>query len=213
MVNEARVDDSNSRSADRIERIVRGADGVFTITLRSGSSFFVPEAVFSRHSIAEGEEIDEEQLSSLEFDLAVNRATEKGVDLLSRREHSVYQLRTKLRQRRFENPVVEAACENLVGRGYLDDLRFAKEWIDYRIRKRRLSVRKLESGLVSAGLRRDVIQAAFEEALSDEYESEAFEEALSRLTSKPGTDPRVVSRRLTTMGFPVEKVRRYLEEL
>ena len=59
----------------------------------------------------------------------------KGLDLLSRREHSVAELRAKLVVREFDLDAIDVAIETLVRDGLLSDDRFAAAFVSSRIRK------------------------------------------------------------------------------
>ncbi len=60
------------------------------------------------------------------------KAREKALDLLSRREHSVEELRRKLLQRGLLEESVTEVVEGLQAQGYLDDLRFAESFVRFR---------------------------------------------------------------------------------
>lgn len=55
-----------------------------------------------------------------------------AVKLLSRREHSAYEIAEKLRQREFDNSEIEQAIEELKAGGWLSDERFAEAYIRMR---------------------------------------------------------------------------------
>jgi regulatory protein len=59
----------------------------------------------------------------------------KGLDLLSRREHSVAELRAKLLMRDFDPNAIDVAIDTLVHDGLLSDDRFAAAFVASRIRK------------------------------------------------------------------------------
>lgn len=59
----------------------------------------------------------------------------KALDLLSRREHSVAELRAKLVARDFDPDAIEAAIEALIRENLVSDDRFAGAFVTSRIRK------------------------------------------------------------------------------
>jgi len=59
----------------------------------------------------------------------------KALDLLSRREHSVAELRAKLVMRDFDPSAIDVAIDTLVQDGLLSDDRFAAAFVASRIRK------------------------------------------------------------------------------
>ena len=64
-----------------------------------------------------------------------NTAKATAVRLLSRRDHSVLELRRKLNQRDFPRDEIEDALEDLIKRNYLSDERFSEAYIHVRKQK------------------------------------------------------------------------------
>ena len=62
-------------------------------------------------------------------------ARNTAMDLLSRREHSVRELSTKLKQREFDTDDIESALYQLQVDNLLNDERFAESYIHLRIQK------------------------------------------------------------------------------
>ena len=64
-----------------------------------------------------------------------NTAKATAVRLLSRRDHSILELRRKLNQREFPEEEIEQALEDLIKRDYLSDQRFSESYIHMRKQK------------------------------------------------------------------------------
>lgn len=56
-------------------------------------------------------------------------ALETAVRLLARREHAGLELRLKLRKRDYPGDVIDAVIDELIGRGYLSEERFAEIFV------------------------------------------------------------------------------------
>ena len=80
-----------------------------------------------------------------------NTAKATAVRLLSRRDHSVFELERKLRLREFPQDEIDNALEDLVKRDYLSDERFSEAYIHIRQQKGfgpiRISVELNERGV------------------------------------------------------------------
>ena len=80
-----------------------------------------------------------------------NTAKATAVRLLSRRDHSVFELERKLRLREFPQDEIDNALEDLVKRDYLSDERFSESYIHIRQQKGfgpiRISVELNERGV------------------------------------------------------------------
>lgn len=62
-------------------------------------------------------------------------ARKKALDLLARREHSAAEITRKLSQRGYDHEIVGAVIEDLSGRRYLNEGRFAELWVRQRSEK------------------------------------------------------------------------------
>lgn len=114
------------------------------------------------------------------------------------------EIRTKLR-RRYEDPaVVEGALRQAKRMGAIDDVAFARAWVEDRGRKRGFGQARLRQEL----LRRDVPDHVVDEALAELDDRDdlaaATELARQRLARMPGgLDAAVIARRL--VGFLVRR--------
>jgi len=61
--------------------------------------------------------------------------TESAIDSLSRREHSVFELRRKLKQKNFDEDEIESVISQLIDKNLLSDERFSESYINMRKRR------------------------------------------------------------------------------
>jgi len=87
----------------------------------------------------------------------------KGLDLLSRREHSVAELRAKLLMRDFDPNAIDVAIDTLVHDGLLSDDRFAAAFVASRIRKGQGPIR-IRGELKQRGVASELIAMHLERA-------------------------------------------------
>jgi len=85
------------------------------------------------------------------------KAMQRAFRLLALRARSTKEIRTKLRERGFEEPVVRRVIANLAKREYLDDTAFAREWARHLAVNRHYGSRRIESSLLEKGIPREVI--------------------------------------------------------
>ncbi len=182
------------------------------VTLSNGSSFFVPADAVLSLGLLEGMEIGEELYYALEREAAYLAAWEKALDLLARRDHSRFELSRKLRQRDFEENVVERVLGKLEGLRYIDDKRFAQLWVESRISKKPEGRAKLLSGLASRGVDRSIAMEAVATCFSEAEEDEALERAAEKLVLKSSATARSAAASLMRKGFPGAKVFRIVEK-
>ena len=78
--------------------------------------------------------------------------------------HTEHNLRTKLRERGYEDGVIDAVLARLRRIGYVDDAQFAVQWVRSRARTKALAEPLLRQELRQKGLDDELIEAALREA-------------------------------------------------
>ncbi|NLJ80667.1 MAG: regulatory protein RecX [Firmicutes bacterium] len=143
-----------------------------------------------------------------------NKIEAAALRLLTYRDRSVQELRDRL-NRRFEPAEVESVLAHLKELGYLDDLRFARNYVDSRNRNRPRGnyLLRLELG------RKGIADAVIEEVLNSQEEEYqlAFLLAQERFKSLEKVEEPKRLRRLYSLlqrrGFPWSIARRAVGEL
>ncbi|MCL4128092.1 UNVERIFIED_CONTAM: hypothetical protein GTU68_038403, partial [Idotea baltica] len=92
--------------------------------------------------------------------------TARAVNLLSRREHSQQELRTKLRKAEFELDDINSTIEKLAKADIQSDDRFAENYLRYRS-QRGFGSQKIRLELKERGVDNDTINTAFDQAEVD----------------------------------------------
>jgi regulatory protein len=127
--------------------------------------------------------------------------------ILTRRPHTVRELRDKLWAAGIEEADIERAIERLGALRLVDDLDFARRWIDERSRSKGLAAAALRAELEAKGVVSDTIDQALAEADLDE-EARAGELAAGYLRKVSGKPPLVQAQRIQAMllrkGFSLE---------
>lgn len=112
--------------------------------------------------IADGTEISEEEWQELLVKINYKKALNKCGDLLSRRDHSVKELRTKLLKT--VDPIsADKAINRYLEAGYLDDERFCRSLIDYLFNVKRYSISHVRQECYKRGVSRDIVDIALED--------------------------------------------------
>jgi len=74
---------------------------------------------------------------------------------LSRRPHSIYEIKTKLVRKGWQKEIVLKVIEDLVDKGFLDDEKFALAFIDERSKKK-VGINKIKAELMRRGIDRKI---------------------------------------------------------
>ena len=143
-----------------------------------------------------------------------NNAKVQALRLLTVRDRSVEELRERL-GRQFTEDETNQALEYLAGFGYLDDLRVAQNYVQYRNRQRPTGNYLLRIELRQKGIKDEYIEQVLNPP-DIEYEL-ALDLATQRLRSLERFEKNVVARRLQSLlerrGFPGSLARRVVSEL
>lgn len=130
------------------------------------------------HYIADGTEITEDEWQELLVAINYKKALNKCADLLSRREHSVKELRTKLL--RTVDPVsADKAINRYLEAGYLDDNHFCESLVEYLYNVKKYSTNHVRQECYKRGLSSEIINDVL-----DNYEVDNVETIVTLITSK-----------------------------
>lgn len=209
----------DSGDSVRIERLVRRKKGrpgeEIEVLLSDASSFFAAMKVWQQKPFHEGDSFAPEEISSLQQECASVVVLHRAMDLLARAEHSAFLLRQKLLARETSKLVVERVISDLVGRGLLNDARFAASWVRSRVRRHPEGRSALIAGLRQRGVDSSTAEHAVDAVL--EADDISVEDLARRLAERAmrarGATPATVTSRLMRRGFPHSIVRRVITEL
>lgn len=155
----------------------------YKIFLDGKFAFLLYKGELSRFHIREGEELTEEALNKIYSDVLMKRAKLRALHLLSDMDRTENALREKLRLGLFPPEIIEKAVEYVKSFGYLNDARYAENFI--RSRQGVKSRKEIRSILLQKGLTPEMIDNAFE-SCSDEGSEE---DAVIRIMKKKKFDP------------------------
>lgn len=111
--------------------------------------------------ISDGTDISEEEWQELLSGINYKKALNKCSDFLSRRDHSVKELKTKL-LRTVDEQSADRAINRYIEAGYLDDERFCRILIEYLINKK-YSVMHIKQECFKRGIERSIVDEALAE--------------------------------------------------
>lgn len=104
---------------------------------------------------------------------------EAAVQYLANRPRSVGEIRRHLHGKRYDDEAIDGAIDKLRAQRYVDDLDFAKYWVEQRSRFRPKGDRALISELSNKGVSRETIDIALGE-MPAESESDRARRAITR---------------------------------
>ncbi len=111
--------------------------------------------------IKDGTEISEEEWLSLVTRINYKKAVNKCFDLLSRRDHSVKELKLKL-LKTVDEDSAEKAIEHMLELGYLDDEKYAEALLEHLINNKNMSSSFIKKEMYKRGISSDIVQNLLE---------------------------------------------------
>lgn len=147
----------------------------YQIWLDGEAAFVLYKGDLRRYGIREGEELDETAYELIQKEVLSKRAEKRALHLLEKRDYTAAGLRRKLTDGGYSEEIAEAAVEAMKSYRYLDDARYADQYIRcYAGRKTR---RWISAKLAEKGIAKDVIANVYESF--DEEGIEADEEKMA----------------------------------
>ena len=107
------------------------------------------------------------------------RALDSALRILTRRDHSRYELVRKLKLRGFSRQDIDHAVSACEEYDYIDDLRTAKVYIR-QLKRKGYGKKRIQLELKKKGLRGDPVRSILDETVSGNDESEAAQRVLKK---------------------------------
>lgn len=141
----------------------------YLIHLEGGEFFPLNKTEVEHYGIRGGAFLEEEAYCEIMEELLPKKVCQRAMYFLLKMDRTEFQLRKKLRDSMFPEFLVDYAIDYVKGFHYIDDVRYAAAYIDYRKDSR--SRLQLVSELKSRGVSREDIEKAFEQVdVPDEEE-------------------------------------------
>ncbi|WP_035767045.1 regulatory protein RecX [Butyrivibrio sp. NC2002] len=129
-----------------------------------------------------GEEISSPVFSEIMEQVLPKRAKLRAMNLLQKRDYTEYKLRQKLKEGEYPAEIIDEAIDYLKGMRYLDDNRYATDYISYHMNIR--SKNRIKQDLISKGISNEIIESAFEDCYSEIDENPEIQMCIKLLQKK-----------------------------
>lgn len=173
-----------------------------------------------------GADFSEEQLQQIEGESEFGKLYSRALEYCLMRPHSAQEIReylwrktraTKYRSRRsgevreregVSQEVADRVYERLLQRGYIDDKKFARHWVESRNVGKGSSLRKLTAELRAKGVSDEIIAQTIEG--SDRSDVQELHKMIAKKRNRYD-DPRKFTQYLLRQGFRYDDIRHALE--
>lgn len=111
---------------------------------------------WAENFIKDGTEIEEDEWQDLVDKINYKKAVNKCYDLLSRRDHSVKELKTKL-LRTVDEINAQKAIDRMLELGYLDDEKYARILLKHLVEDKKMSKSFVKQEMYKRGISSDIV--------------------------------------------------------
>lgn len=185
----------------------------YKVYLDGQFAFILYKGELSRYHIVAESELDEEVYQSIRTEVVLKRAKLRAMHLLSDMGRTESQLRAKLEQGGYTSDIVEAAIAYVKSFGYINDMEYARSFIESR--KEKKSRKEIYTALGQKGIAKEVIERAFEECYGGEDSKAAIEAIIRKKKFDPETadyaQKQKIAGYLMRKGFRYEDVRQVIQ--
>lgn len=144
----------------------------------------------------------------MEEDHTLEKAKQKAFRLLSVRGRSTKELRFRLKEKGFEEPIVEKVIARLLDLKYLDDESFSREWTRNLAVNRLYGNKKIEVSLLEKGIDRKLIEQSIVRVREEISEKQAINKLMEKkikgkkIIELDEKEKRRLAQNLMGKGFP-----------
>jgi len=164
-----------------ITDIEKAGKNRYRIYIEEQPAFILYKNELQRYEIQIQAEMTLETYDEIEKKVLPKRAKLRCMNLLKTRDRTEYELRFKLKQGGYPQTVIEEAITYVKSYHYVDDERYARQYIEYRNNTK--SLRQLTQELLQKGIAKEIIQQ-----IIDGQEPVNEEQIIRRLIEKKKVD-------------------------
>lgn len=181
------------------------------IYINDSYAFLLYQNDIKKYGLEEGMQIEQDLYDKIMEETIYRRAKQKAMAVLKRMDRTEQELRFKLEQTGYPHTAVERAIEYVKSYHYIDDMRYAENYIRYK--KSNKSIRMLEAELIRKGIDKESIRFVLEQ--SEVNDEEALKKAIKKKVKNwegmTYQEKSKVFSYLYGKGFKQEDIRKYLE--
>jgi regulatory protein len=153
----------------KIEQQVKTKDR-YSVFVDGKFSFGISELGLINSGLKVGQELSAEELEGLKVDAKSDKIFNQVLALIMRRPRSQWEIENYLKQKGIDQDMASGVISRLTDKGYIDDLDFARRWVDNRRLLKNISKRKLELELRQKRVDGDIVKRVMGEDKVSELE-------------------------------------------
>ena len=180
----------------RITAIKRKGNDQYSVYIDGVFAFSASQASIDKYNLSVNDILDNDIQNKLKDLDQEEQALSCALRILSRRSNSRSELKHKLMSKGFSSNEVENVLEKLTDMGYLDDVRFAESWRDFRIQEKNMGRQRIKQEVFEKGVSNEIIHSCLEHISLEDEVATAMIVAEKNLPRYKNVSPDVRKRRL-----------------
>ncbi|RHF97431.1 regulatory protein RecX [Roseburia sp. AM23-20] len=171
-----------------VTEVIPREKGRTSIRFDNGMEVLLYKGEVRKLGLQEQTVISREKYDEIIYEILGTRAKKRAMFLLEQMDRTEHQLRDKLMQNGYPAVCVDLAIDYVKKYHYIDDLRYATNYISYQ--QKRKSRQKLKIDLLTKGIDKNVIEQALDEAFDSDEQIK-----IRQLLEKKHYDPKECDRK------------------
>lgn len=196
-----------------ITAIEYGEGKKYKVYLNDAFAFELYKSEIKSCGLETGQELEEELYEKILYEVIGRRVKKRAMHILEKHDKTEQQLREKLREGRYPSESIESAIEYVKSYGYVDDISYAKRYVEYRIKKK--SKKQLKMELMGKGISSEIISQVLEEM--DDFELGTIKKLIIKKCPFPteisSEEKNKLKMSLMRKGFPYSEIDRAFYQL
>lgn len=181
----------------------------YSVYVNDEFAFGLGESDILRLDLRKGQEISSKELEELENEAEFGKAYDRALSYLDIRPRSSKEIRDYLKRKDYPSSVVSNVLDKLEGAGLVDDMQFARVWVQWRTNAKPRSRLRLIQELKKKGLDNETIDAAIED-IDDETEIQQVEDLIAKHGRRYNSRQKLMAY-LSRQGYHYDIIRQALE--
>lgn len=208
---------SNANVEGRIDRVERQKKNSkrMNIYVNGEFAFAVHEDIMVKYRLLKGRTIQSEDLKDILCAEEFHRAEQAGLKYLGYRPRTEKEMRAHLRQKDVPVDTIETLIEQFKEKQYLNDERYARAWVEERMRLKPRGLLKMKQELMQKGVEEWIIDSALAQIDPNDEMQAALKDAekkWSRMKKEPGYKMKAkLGQHLQSKGYTMDVIRNILE--
>jgi len=186
-----------------------------SVYLDGAYNFSLDAKTVSELGLCVGMEVAPGDLDRISYEERLRRAKEYALLLLSYRARSSYEIHSRLKRKKFEPEVIDAALGRLLELRLVDDRQFAKDYARDRVQLGKRGKRLVHLELIRLGVPKEDIEPALEQAPSEVESARGLVKKLRVRYAKlePAVRKRRIVAALGRRGYSYDTIRDALDQV